>query len=443
MSLPLSGYTPPMGHACSWNIQPPTSVPCTKDVLNHIKQPTSVPWLHFFAEITTPLLGLIIAKVFYASIPGAVFFSIATLTSMTTLATSPRALYLFSQQPVPQNTTTESSFFWTQKSLQKLMQWFVILTCGFSLVGSSPSPLLHIAIPLLTIACIAWPLLMYIDPNHSCIRKYLCHKKINHMLWDCSTLILFGTTLGSLCIRTTAWTSYLQLAACASFTLLCKDSSTELTESKSVAKMKRLEHTILGVGTAAYHFYAIFIDPISANIISALLVSANIFFILFIDAEQEANNHSNALNLQKFEKTLSEGLASFNYSTGECSETDSLKTILQQRKQQSSPASWYFPTRALHYALLGVSLISAPLPLQPASLLLKIFFLSQIISTTTDYILKQIEASARESLWSNKIQSSPLQDLLGMRGNKELYLQTLPEFDWVKKEKSELSSSLS
>ena len=70
---------------------------------------------------------------------------------------------------------------------------------------------------------------------------------------------------------------------------------------------------------------------------------------------------------------------------------------LQETLQsQPSVAPWHFPARALLYVLLGTNLLFSPLPIRLASILLKVFFLPQIISNMTDCILKQIETSAKK-----------------------------------------------
>ena len=77
---------------------------------------------------------------------------------------------------------------------------------------------------------------------------------------------------------------------------------------------------------------------------------------------------------------------------------------LQETLQsQPSVVPWHFPARALLYVLLGANLLFSPLPIQSASILLKVFFLSQIISNMTDCILKQIEASVEKQKWDDMI----------------------------------------
>ena len=78
---------------------------------------------------------------------------------------------------------------------------------------------------------------------------------------------------------------------------------------------------------------------------------------------------------------------------------------LQETPQsQPSVAPWHLPARALLYVLLGTNLLFSPLPIRLASILLKVFFLPQIISNMTDCILKQIETSAKKQEWDGLVQ---------------------------------------
>ena len=202
----------------------------------------------------------------------------------------------------------------------------------------------------------------------------------------------FGSVLHSLLVRPDPWTSYLQLAACVSIILFCKDSVTELESHRISSFIKRVIHLTLCTGIVAYQFYAVFIDPTSANIVSALLVSTHIFFVLFKDTIQDIRHHNIALTSMQLDKLLSLGHSSI-----------SLQQIREKQKTQLSVAPWYFPTRALLYALLGTHLLFVPLPVQPASVLLKVFFLSQIISNMMDCLLKQMETSERKRWWNDLI----------------------------------------
>ena len=154
MSLPLSGFTPPMKHTPTWDMFGNKSKNA-EDALTYIKCPYDFPSRIslkqiLLLEVAAPLLGLIITNIFFFSLPNTVLFSIMTLTSITTLATSTRVLYLFGGG--------DSSFLRPQQLLQKLLQCSVLFMHGLALVSPSPSPLHHITIPLLTIFFIIWPL---------------------------------------------------------------------------------------------------------------------------------------------------------------------------------------------------------------------------------------------------------------------------------------------
>lgn len=401
MSLPLSFYTPPMMRLCiAWD----NSLNKPTHVLEYIRSLKSAPLAYFLVEIAAPLLGLIITRICFHSIPGAILLSVATLTTLTTCATSPRALHLFFPEefaPIQAH-----RFFCKQKSLLKLLQWFIILMNGLFLYGGPPSPLLHISMPLLTIACIVWPILLYIDKDYSIIKNYLCHKKINQALWVYSTFNFFMRSLESLeslYIKTnTSWACYRQLAMCASLTLLCKDSNTEPKECKQSSKIQQRAHTTFCLGLLAYHVFAVWLEPISTNIIMAFLVSTHILFVLFIDAQQETNHNNSTLRLQELLDIHKKNDQLEGTTEAKQKKTQKiLKKRLQQLQKQSPVAPWYFPLRIVLHTLIGASHLFISLPTQPDLALLRIFFLSQIISTTTDSVLKQIEASERERWWCN------------------------------------------
>ena len=409
MSLPLSGFLLPMKHTPTWDMSGNKSKNA-EDALIYIKCPYDVPsWLPLrqvlLLEVAAPLLGLIITNIFFFSLPNTVLLSIMTLTSITTLATSTRVLYLFGGG--------DSSFLRPQQLLQKLLQCSVLFMHGLALVSPSPSPLHHITIPLLTIFFIIWPILIYISRHISpSLKQHLMFPSLP--LFFCSVASLFGSVLHSslrfgsvlhsLLVRPDPWTSYLQLAACVSITLFCKDSVTELESHRISSFIKRVIHLTLCTGTVAYQFYAVFIDPTSANIVSALLVSTHIFFVLFKDTIQDIRHHNIAFVSMQLDELLSWGHSS-----------TSAQQMQEKRKTQLSVAPWYFSTRALLYALLGTHLLFVPLPVQPASVLLKAFFLSQIISNMMDCLLKQMETSKRKRWWNHlierKIGGKKLKDL--------------------------------
>ena len=392
MSLPLSGFLLPMKHTPTWDMSGNKSNNI-EDALTYIKCPyDSSSWMPLkkvlLLEVAAPLLGLIITNIFFFSLPNTVLLSIMTLTSITTLATSTRVLYLFGHPTHGR----ESSFLRPQQLLQKLLQCSVLFMHVLALVSPSPSPLHHITIPLLTIFFIIWPILLYINRHISpSLKQYLTFPSLP--LFCCSVASLFGSVLHSLLVRPDPWTSYLQLAACVSIILFCKDSVTELESHRISSFIKRVIHLTLCTGIVAYQFYAVFIDPTSANIVSALLVSTHIFFALFKDTIQDIRHHNIALASKQLCELLFLGRSS----------TTSVEQIQEKRKTQLSVAPWYFPTRALLYALLGTHLLFVPLPVQPASVLLKVFFLSQIISNMMDCLLKQMEASERKRWWNNLI----------------------------------------
>lgn len=385
MSFPLLFWTPPMKHSPPRNASE-LQLKNADGVLDYIRNPEASHWGYFFAEIVLPFFLLSFERIVIQSIPvpTTLFCSIVLLNTAMTLSTSPRALSCLSSISTNQN---EKNTFLKQKSLQVLLQWFVVLMGGLALVSTSPSPFLHLLIPLFTIICIAWPFLLYIDPDHSVVEKYLFHKKFNYRLWACSLIGVFGSTLGSL-IEATPWTPYLQLAAYTSFTLLCKDTSTEMTESKQVARIKRLAHTILCLGVLAYHIYTVFIDPTNVNIASALLLSTHILFVLFIDAKQEINDNNHALKVLKMQQTL--------HLSTERSAPENVFHDLEKNIRPTHAAPWYFPMRALHYYLLWNSIVRAPLPIHPVDMLLRTFFLAQALANMTDCILKQSAVYARK-----------------------------------------------
>ena len=398
MSFPLSFYAPPMKYTSVWDGFG-EDASNAKKAIKYIKCPGDFSFFCFAAELFAPFFALTLATFLF---PVPLFsletrFSLVLLTTITTIATSPRALYMLLQLPL--HRTQKATLLWQQKSLQKLLQWFAILLGGFSLI-STPSPVFHFAIPLYTIACIIWPILLVSNPNHSFFKEYLFNKKIHYTLGACSLVGLFSSILGVLCIGEASWTSYLQLAACISITLICKDSVTELTESAQISRIKELAHTILCLGVFAYHVCVVCIEPISANVFTAVLISTHIFFVFFIDAEQEINDNSHALAIQQI-------LRIEKFVNIEAFSTKIFKEINKKFAKQKTVAPWYFPARALLYALLsGANLLLAPLPVQPTSILLRVFFLSQTITNMTDCLLKQLEASTRKKVLDGLIKLS-------------------------------------
>ena len=414
MSLPLSCFIPPMKHTSMWDMSLEKSKNA-EDALTYIKRPEGFPFQFplkrtFLTELAIPLFCLIITKIFYLSIPNTVLLSIMTLTSIITLATSTRALYVLSNPAEYHSQEGTSTFFKAQQRLQKILQCSVLFMHGCALVSSSPSPFLHITIPLLTILCIVWPILPYIGQF---IERYIgqyMNPKLKYYLkfpslplFCGSIMSLFGSVLHSLLVGPGPWTSYLQLAACVSITLICKDSVTALTESTQISRIKRLAYIILCVGIVTCQFYAVFVNPIFDNIVSALVVSSLIFFVLFRDATQNINYHNSALRFQKLYAIL---LPPNLFLAGLLTVSDRLvlQQLQEQLKSHSPVASWHFPVRAILYSLAASALTSTVLSVQPASVLLKTFFHAQALSNMIDCAVNQVEISARKQWWHILIQ---------------------------------------
>ena len=99
MSLPLSYFTPPMKHTPTWDL-PGEKSTSTETGLEYIRDLQAPPFKfhikrHALVEIAAPILGLIIAKIFFFSISNTVLLSIAILTFISTISTSTQVLYLF------------------------------------------------------------------------------------------------------------------------------------------------------------------------------------------------------------------------------------------------------------------------------------------------------------------------------------------------------------
>ena len=415
MSLPLSYFTPPMKHTPTWDL-PGEKSTSTETGLEYIRDLQAPPFKfhikrHALVEIAAPMLGLIIAKIFFFSIPNTVLLSIAILTFISTISTSTRVLYVFSDPPEYHTESKPPDVLKIQQRLQKLLHCSLLFMLGLALVSPFPLPLL---LPILMVFCIVCLILPYIGQCIGrcigrCIGKYIIididaiptqHLTFPSLpLFCCSVASLFGSTLHSLLVRPNPWTSYLQIAACVSITLFCKDFVTELESHRLHSNIKRVTHIILCIGVLAYQAYSVFVDPISANIISALLVSTHIFFVLFRDATQEINAWHSTLRSQDLRSILWPSVWQDDALRGHV-----LQRLQETLQSQPSVAPWHFPARALLYILLGANLLFSPLPIQPASILLKVFFLSQIISNMTDCILKQIEASVEKQEWDDMIQ---------------------------------------
>lgn len=364
----------------------------------------STPRVRLLVELAVPFLGLSLANVFFFSIPTMAFFSVALLTSIVTLTTSPRASYVFFQKGALENP------FWKQELLQKLMQWFVVLVNSFSLASSIPTSFFHIVIPLLVTTCIVWPILIKTCSEDSTVTQVFFLRRVNHLLWACSLITLFIGIINLSGFRTTAWTPYLLLSACTSFTLLCKDKQTEMKESDHTSKIKTYAHTALCLGILAYQAFSIFMNPPSSNIVPAILMpvilSIHILFVLLLDATQEVNDNTDAYKLQNITSHLrillwdeNDFLRLTPNLTSSFIKIQSLMALLNTQKTQPKVALWYFPTKVLYHAALGTSLLLTPMPFQPSAALLRAFYFSQIISTTTNYILKNIEALKRKRKW--------------------------------------------
>lgn len=410
---------------------------------------TPLPFL--LIELSTPIIGLIITKVFYLSIPWRVLVFATSLTTMVTLATSPHVLPLLHSIPTKGSKKRNPASTYHRQELFRRITPIVTISVMAAALGRACSLPLFFTEQTFTPLLVSLLGLLVIASTHPIAhnaRKALKESPIlqqdgNHCFWMHNLIALFGATVTSFVWGASLPAAYLQISACAVLTILCKDTRAEIDDFSmlfthfEISKIKTLIHKTLCLSTIGYQLYSVYTQPILLNMAYTLLMTIHVLFVLYIDPKQEAKSRDNALSIvllnqalpeTAFQPTTGRGYSTFE-GTQQAPDQPSTVFIMEdnpgddqqhhfwtvpktkirhdfkrfkkaiQQHSRSQVSWWYFAMKILHQVLLGAGLFYSPVPVQPAEWPLRAFLLSQIISKTTGCILQGVESILIKRTW--------------------------------------------